>query len=641
MALEDFIPLAQQFQIFWRLPVRAHTSVDIDFKPNWYEVNNESITWSLTNKPAWMSINSSTGQITGSPSAEATHAGIVLTATRASGDSVSKTFTCTVSNAKYLFVNPSTGNDTTGTGAIGAPYATLAKALTQVDGTAGKTIMLRGGTYAEGGTTGPWELWSGKGRNAADYQELRGYPGEAAVIDFPDGYYGLSFAASWCVINNLKLGNGTPPGYGSCIFQTQPNTIVTDTEIYDQDDEDNLGGVLVKPDNVLADDDMLMVDRCYIHGIYSRAYDLNNAGNNNSAGIVSFTNSGNLGNEDAYIWLTNNKCEGNGHGIKNKHCGWDRLIIQNNECFGNGHTGIHAGGPKVSIRHNVCLDNLSYACFPNSDNTEAGIPMGPTWVERNTFIDRNVASAYGMMNVGSGANENGSEIRRNILHSSGDPFIMQLWAYDYDWTGQSILFDQNVYYTTDATPFVAGGSSPTGDLTFAQWQSKSAGLGDFDAQTVFVSTTFADLANGDLSIGSSTAAATMSGGYAGALQPGKTYGTFGASNFILVDFNINDSENPPVDDEEVILAAMTAFDQRLTGPMFTASSLAAVTKSDSTVLRGVRALWVGGAGDVAVVAADDTDAVTLVGVPAGTVLLVQAKKVMSTNTTATSIVALF
>ena len=67
----------------------------------------------------------------------------------------------------------------------------------------------------------------------------------------------------------------------------------------------------------------------------------------------------------------------------------------------------------------------------------------------------------------------------------------------------------------------------------------------------------------------------------------------------------------------------------------------AVTKSDATILPTTRGLWVGGAGDVAVIFAGDTAAVTLAGVLAGTLLPVQVTKVMSANTTATSIVALY
>lgn len=73
-----------------------------------------------------------------------------------------------------------------------------------------------------------------------------------------------------------------------------------------------------------------------------------------------------------------------------------------------------------------------------------------------------------------------------------------------------------------------------------------------------------------------------------------------------------------------------------------ARALRAVTPNDSTDLEGyVRALWVGGAGNVSVIAAEDTDPVTISGVPAGTILPIRAKRVRSTSTTATNIVALY
>lgn len=71
-----------------------------------------------------------------------------------------------------------------------------------------------------------------------------------------------------------------------------------------------------------------------------------------------------------------------------------------------------------------------------------------------------------------------------------------------------------------------------------------------------------------------------------------------------------------------------------------ATKLKAVTKSDSTVVN-CQALYVGGAGDVAILADGDTAAVTLSSVPAGTILPIACNKVMSTNTTATSLVGLF
>jgi hypothetical protein len=72
-----------------------------------------------------------------------------------------------------------------------------------------------------------------------------------------------------------------------------------------------------------------------------------------------------------------------------------------------------------------------------------------------------------------------------------------------------------------------------------------------------------------------------------------------------------------------------------------ACKLYAVTPSDTVALtEKASALWVGGAGNVAIKTPGASAAVTIVGVPAGTVLPIQAEYVMATNTTATNIVAL-
>lgn len=71
------------------------------------------------------------------------------------------------------------------------------------------------------------------------------------------------------------------------------------------------------------------------------------------------------------------------------------------------------------------------------------------------------------------------------------------------------------------------------------------------------------------------------------------------------------------------------------------TKLAAVTPSDATDLTGVRAIYVGGAGDVAIRGIHDSAAVTLSSVPAGSIIPIQVDRVMSTNTTATNIVAIY
>jgi hypothetical protein len=74
---------------------------------------------------------------------------------------------------------------------------------------------------------------------------------------------------------------------------------------------------------------------------------------------------------------------------------------------------------------------------------------------------------------------------------------------------------------------------------------------------------------------------------------------------------------------------------------YSAGYAASVTKSDATVLPATRGLYVGGAGDVAVSMAADDSSVTFSSVPAGTILPVRVKKVLSTGTTATLVVALW
>jgi hypothetical protein len=72
-----------------------------------------------------------------------------------------------------------------------------------------------------------------------------------------------------------------------------------------------------------------------------------------------------------------------------------------------------------------------------------------------------------------------------------------------------------------------------------------------------------------------------------------------------------------------------------------AQRLRAITPADNTALPvATKAIYVGGAGNLTVIAVDDTSPVTFVAVPVGTVLLVRAGCVMATGTTATNLVGL-
>jgi hypothetical protein len=71
----------------------------------------------------------------------------------------------------------------------------------------------------------------------------------------------------------------------------------------------------------------------------------------------------------------------------------------------------------------------------------------------------------------------------------------------------------------------------------------------------------------------------------------------------------------------------------------------AITPSDLAGLaRPTRGIYVGGTGDLRVILADDADdstPLTFKAVPVGTLLRINVKKVMSTGTTATLLIALF
>lgn len=89
------------------------------------------------------------------------------------------------------------------------------------------------------------------------------------------------------------------------------------------------------------------------------------------------------------------------------------------------------------------------------------------------------------------------------------------------------------------------------------------------------------------------------------------------------------------------MAAVDSFGGRGNSIDSPASGGEAVTAHDTNEFATVsRGIYVGGAGNVAAVMADGS-VLTFVGVPAGTLLPIRCKRINSTNTTATSMVALY
>jgi hypothetical protein len=84
-----------------------------------------------------------------------------------------------------------------------------------------------------------------------------------------------------------------------------------------------------------------------------------------------------------------------------------------------------------------------------------------------------------------------------------------------------------------------------------------------------------------------------------------------------------------------------AFDDQQPGLNSPASKLTAITPDDSNDLANIcRALYVGSGGNVAVIAAGDSVAVTIPSVPSGAILPIRVKRLMLSNTTAGSFIAM-
>jgi parallel beta-helix repeat protein len=110
-----------------------------------------------------------------------------------------------------FYVSP-TGNDTTGNGSIGSPWKTIRKAYDTIS--AGNTVYLRGGTYAEPGI--PNTRWSAISGTPAAPTRFIGYPGERAIFKptepSPAGTIGRAF--------NMQLSSSATAGFSNIVFSS-------------------------------------------------------------------------------------------------------------------------------------------------------------------------------------------------------------------------------------------------------------------------------------------------------------------------------------------------------------------------------------------------------------------------------------
>ena len=182
-------------------------------------------TYSLSNAPAGMTIEvgpcttigpTCTAGTISWPNPTSTASNIVVTIRDKVGTEVSGTWSVTVSTTigtgGFCFIDAASGNDTTGSGSLAAPYQTLSKAHTSCGATS--ILYLRAGTYSVGGGTAsaPEDcrnryIWT----EASQPAIWIGYPGETVTVNFlstgsADGYcVKMSGQNMW--FDNFRMDN--------------------------------------------------------------------------------------------------------------------------------------------------------------------------------------------------------------------------------------------------------------------------------------------------------------------------------------------------------------------------------------------------------------------------------------------------
>lgn len=550
--VDNFIAPERQFRIFWPVPVRGHVGVDLNFRPLAFEVEQRVITWSLIDAPCWLSIDPITGLISGSCDEEGIHKGITLRLSRADQDFedyVDRTFDLAIDNSKFLFVDPNGDDDNLGT--IEKPLRTVSAAASYLSNSIGKTIYLRGGTQLES-FTDPVNLFDKRDRPETDFHSLRGYPGESAVWDYGEN-------GGWCLncrgflVSNLTVKNGARRNYSKGIWQSVHSTAITDCVFRDLSGYDNLGAIEIKlysipknPDGTPIPNAEVITARNVCFNNYNKNADIGASANENSAGIITFTNSGGRGTDDFQVWILNSKFYGNPHGVKIKHAGLDRLVIQGNEFHSGGRDNFQGGSHKLAFRYNILVNSNQGQITPNGDNASGPEGFGGSLFEKNTIVYVNGKDPTWMLNIQKGCQAKHGVFRNNIfaqLDTTQRRLVMRLWEYQDDWTGQEIEIDYNCYFLANSatsTSFVVGGKTP-GAKNFLAWKATKAGLGPLDINSTLADPQFLDAIRGMFEITSASPAATAGtdGTFCGAFTPDKIYGVVGVSDTTLLNMNQN------------------------------------------------------------------------------------------------------
>jgi hypothetical protein len=349
--------------ISWDAPTIAYPGIDIDYTMLGYDYFNRVLTWSIDSGPGWLSIGSSSGKFTGVPTTDNVNEPVTVRLTPQGGTPVTTSFTIQVDADKCKFVS-TTGNDSTGTGAIGAPYLTISKALDVcASGSAntGWLIIIRGGEYTDSWTNNT--TWTDSG-TAANPLIIRPYPGETFTIN--NDVKGWGMPAEWVIYHGPFEVLGGSESENSClgVNRNQVAKLITGGGYRLSNPDNNPTGFKTRSNARLY--------RCYSSNNYSAA----NQGSQNNSNFLHFCDGG---DEDEAFYI---ECGGLGESVANwklKHSGTGRVHVH--RCaMRDSPNGTDMRSDWSSVRHSLihvskvfANGNGSAVNWGNSSGTNASL----------------------------------------------------------------------------------------------------------------------------------------------------------------------------------------------------------------------------------------------------------------------------
>lgn len=496
------------FVLFWRAPVRAHPGVPLDFQFSVYEADNQPLSWSLQDAPHGMTI-SDDGEVDWIPAPSDTGSREMgVRVTRADGVFRERRFRLTTGTRDFLFVSP-TGDDGAD-GTLARPLRTLEKAMRSIRGNDGKTILAREGVYRE---TYVWETNGVKAPFGfvrfpeGDYLELRGFPGERAVLECGPGGGGLwAFGSSHVVYSNL-LVRSARRGENAGILLGGDSGVAFRVEVHGSrwSTADNCTGFKIQGGTGN------LIDRSIG---YDNRDTTNDHWNNTNFLVYNDGDPGTIHVLNSVSWGTNT-------GFKIKHAGPKKLILHNNRSLGDV-IGFGVGSRLSSVRHCVAQDNgggiVLGIADPNPYTTDSVL------AEHNTVID---PTGWGIQ-IQHSYFTGGSVLKRNLVagrrkapgSGEGDHRLFGAWIYDNKATSYPLVLDSNLYFAPDQANIARLGNVDP-DYGWTRWRSSTP----HDAHSVFAPPDFIDTIDGRWVPGAGSPARFADGTYAGAYAPGASVST--------------------------------------------------------------------------------------------------------------------